>query len=92
MWDRWNKYRVCMMIDDEVLELLVNKVLLAEEHKKTHDMDCVKEIDAWYVKVIEAFPEADEGNEDYEGWMKCSLYTMVRLWWSMGDATNMVNL
>lgn len=81
-----------MMIDDEVLELLVNKVLLAEEHKKTHDMDCVKEIDAWYVKVIEAFPEADEGNEDYEGWMQCSLYTMVRLWWSMGDATNMVNL
>jgi hypothetical protein len=91
MRDRWNKYRVCMMIDDEVLELLVNEVPLAEEHKEMHGVRYVEEINTWYVKVIEAFPEADEGDEDYEGWMKCSLYTMVRLWSSMGDATNMVN-
>ncbi|GFF89604.1 hypothetical protein IFM47457_08208, partial [Aspergillus lentulus] len=80
MRDCWNKYRVYMMIDDEVLELLVNEVPLAEEHKC---MACA----VWRRSTY----EADEGDEDHEGWMKCSIYTMVRLWSSMGDATNMVN-
>ncbi|KAF7137045.1 hypothetical protein CNMCM5793_006896 [Aspergillus hiratsukae] len=89
--DRWNKYRVCMVIDDEILQLL-NEVPTAEQHAEMHGR-CGKEIKKWYVKVVEAFPDPDEaeGIEGWEGWMYCSIYALVRLWGIMGDATYMVH-
>jgi hypothetical protein len=90
--DRWNKYRVCMIIDEEILQLL-SEVPSAEEHAEMHGLYCSEEIKKWYVKVVEAFPDPDEGEgiEGWEGWMYCSIYTLVRLWVTMGDATNMVD-
>jgi hypothetical protein len=91
--DRWNEYRVCMIIDEEILQLL-NKVPLAEEHAEMHGLYCVKEAKEWYVKVIEAFPDPEEieGVEEYEGWKDCSIYALVRLWHSTDDAINMVDI
>jgi hypothetical protein len=89
--DKWNKYRVCMVIDEETLQLL-NEVPSAEGHAEMHGLYCVKEVKEWYVKVIEAFPDPEEteGVEEYEGWTDCLIYALVRLWHSMDDAINMV--
>jgi hypothetical protein len=89
MRDRWNKYRVCMVIDDEILELLLNNVPLADAHADMHGEDCTEEMTEWYVKVVEAFPDLDQGEPDYKGWMNCSVYAMVDLWDSMDDGAYM---
>ncbi|PYI11663.1 hypothetical protein BO78DRAFT_382335 [Aspergillus sclerotiicarbonarius CBS 121057] len=63
--DRWNKYRVCMMIDQETVERL-SRVVRAEEY--TEPLGGGPDgLDVWYVPVIEAFPDLEEGNEDYQG-------------------------
>ncbi|KAL5364458.1 hypothetical protein BJX96DRAFT_157391 [Aspergillus floccosus] len=85
--DRWNKYRVCMVIDEETLELLVNKVPLAEAHAEMHGEGCVEHLSEWYVKVLEPFPDFEDQNEDYEGWMNCSVYALVYLWDGLDDGT-----
>ncbi|KAF4170523.1 hypothetical protein CNMCM8694_004772 [Aspergillus lentulus] len=41
--DMWNKYRICMVIDEEILQLL-NEVPSAEEHAEMHDLYCTEEI------------------------------------------------
>jgi hypothetical protein len=91
--DTWNKYRVCMVIDEENLQLL-SEVPSAEEHAEMHGLYCVEEIREWYVKVVEAFPDPEEteGVEEYKGWMNCSIYALVRLWRCMDDGINMVDL
>jgi hypothetical protein len=82
-----------MVIDEEILQLL-NEVPSAEEHAEMHDLYCTEEIQKWYVKVVEAFPDPEEIEEveEYDGWMKCSIYALVRLWDSMDDGINMVDL
>lgn len=89
--DLWNKYRVCMVLDDEILSLLA-QVPTAEEHAERHGR-CGEEINKWYVKVVEAFPDPDEGEgvEGWEGWMYCSVFALVRLWDTMGDGAFMVH-
>jgi hypothetical protein len=91
--DKWNKYRVCMVINEEIIQLL-NEVPSAEEHVEMHGLYCMKEIKEWYVKVVEAFPDPDETEdvEEYKGWMNCSIYALLRLWISMDDAINMADL
>ncbi|EAU29605.1 predicted protein [Aspergillus terreus NIH2624] len=87
--DRWNKYRVCMAIDEEILELLVHNVLLADPQSKMSGENKAKDMKEWHVKVVEAFPDYEEGAEGYEGWMNCSVYALVYLWDMMDDATYM---
>jgi hypothetical protein len=66
--DKWNKYRVYMVIDEEILQLL-NEVLLAKEHAEMHSLYYVKEVKEWYIKVVKAFPDPEEteGVEEMKG-------------------------
>jgi hypothetical protein len=90
---KWNKYHVCIVINEEVLQVL-NTEPSAGEHAEMHGLYCVKEVKEWYVKVVEAFPDPEEteGVEEYEGWMNYSIYTLVRLQHSIDNAINMVDI
>ncbi|PWY94552.1 hypothetical protein BO94DRAFT_531510 [Aspergillus sclerotioniger CBS 115572] len=84
MRDQWNKYRVCMMIDQEAVDRL-SQAVLAEEHNELSVDKCLEDWKRWHVPVIEAFPDLDVG-DDYQGWINCSISQLFRLWTLMGDA------
>ncbi|PLB55402.1 hypothetical protein P170DRAFT_432945 [Aspergillus steynii IBT 23096] len=86
--DMWNKYRICMVIDDDILQRLVD-VPTPEQHAEQHGDGCLQEIEKWYVKVIEPFFDPYNAAQDYEGWMNCSVYVLVRLWHLMDAGMDM---
>ncbi|RMJ21381.1 hypothetical protein PHISP_07745 [Aspergillus sp. HF37] len=80
--DRWNMYRLCMVIDNEVLQVLKD-VPLAEEYERAPDSPDP------YVKFVEAWPDTDVGPPDYEGWITCPIDCLYNLWDMMDDGSNM---
>lgn len=41
--------------------------MTAEEHLEQYWLDCPDEAPEWFVPVVEAFPELDVGDPDFEG-------------------------
>lgn len=82
MRDRFNKYRVCLIIDDESLQTL--KDTPVENAEKDTD-------ELRFVKALEAFPIMDS-LDTFPGWMKCWTQTLWFLWQNMGDGDEMRKL
>ena len=66
---------------------LLTKSRLREAHAEMHGEGCVEHLSEWYVKVLEPFPDFEDQNEDYLGWMNCSVYALVYLWDGLDDGT-----
>lgn len=79
--DRWNMYRMCMVIDDEVFQLLKDMPYTEES-----DLDA---LDKWYVKLVEPWADIPNGPPDYEGWIKWSIFLLYRFWDLMDDGAEM---
>ena len=47
------------------------------------------ELRQWFLPAVEAFPELEEGETNFEGWMNCSVFNLIRLWTSLGDGMYM---
>ncbi|KAJ9285924.1 hypothetical protein DTO021C3_6485 [Paecilomyces variotii] len=87
--DAWNKYRACLVMDEVAVKRL-GEAMMPEEHREKHGERCYAELRKWFVPVVEAFPELGEEEEtDFEGWMNCSVFNLIRLWTSLGDGMYM---
>ncbi|KAJ9210775.1 hypothetical protein DTO166G4_7640 [Paecilomyces variotii] len=87
--DAWNKYRACLVMDEEAVQRL-GEAMTPEEHREKYGERCYAELRKWFVPVVEAFPELGEEEEtDFEGWMNCSVFNLIRLWTSLGDGMYM---
>jgi hypothetical protein len=81
--DTWNKYRACLVMDEAAVQRL-GEAMTPEEHREKHG-----ELRQWFLPAVEAFPELEEGETDFEGWMNCSVFNLIRLWTSLGDGMYM---
>ncbi|KAJ5127412.1 hypothetical protein N7448_008191 [Penicillium atrosanguineum] len=79
--DNFNKYRVCLIIDEESLQTLKDAPV---ENAENDD-------ELRFVKALEAFPIVDS-LDTFPGWMKCWTQTMWFLWENMGDGDEMRQL
>ncbi|OQE14170.1 hypothetical protein PENFLA_c040G03437 [Penicillium flavigenum] len=86
--DAWNKYRACLVMDEGAAERL-GEAMTPEEHREKHGERCYTELRRWFLPAVEAFPELEEGETDFEGWMNCSVFNLIRLWTSLGDGMYM---
>lgn len=89
--DKWPRYRACILVDDEVLNALALVPPEAEYAKTCCEgsssewrSDYWRMRDKWYVKA-EPWWDVDSGPEQYEGWMKVSLFCLSDFWHSMED-------
>ncbi|CAI7586168.1 unnamed protein product [Penicillium manginii] len=82
MRDKFNKYRVCLIIDDESLQTLKDTPVENAENDT---------VELRFVKALEAFPIMDS-LETFPGWMKCWTQTLWFLWQNMGDGDEMRQL
>lgn len=80
--DSFNKYRVCLIIDDESFRTLKD----APVENAENDIDELR-----FVKALEAFPITDSLST-FPGWMKCWTQTLWFLWENMGDGEEMRQL
>ncbi|KAJ5142748.1 uncharacterized protein N7515_001535 [Penicillium bovifimosum] len=84
--DKFNKYRMCIVIDEECLQTLLGTSAEALDQETQY----VRDKTVRYVKVVEAWPIIDEGDEDeFLGWMKCWSRALWDLWSMMGDGAEM---
>jgi hypothetical protein len=86
--DSWNKYRACLVIDEAAVQRL-GEAMTPEEHREKHRKHCRAELPQWFLPAVEAFPEIEVGETDFEGWMNCSVSTLMRLWGFMDDGMYM---
>ncbi|OQE40886.1 hypothetical protein PENCOP_c005G01310 [Penicillium coprophilum] len=82
--DKFNKYRMCMIIDEECLQTLLGTSAEALEQ----DTDNERYKTVRYVKVLEAWPEIDQ-YDTFPGWMKCCSLLLWDLWLMMCDLDEM---
>ncbi|KAE8374278.1 hypothetical protein BDV26DRAFT_284407 [Aspergillus bertholletiae] len=83
--DKFNKYRMCIVIDEECLQtLLGTSVEALEQETEYHEDDTIR-----FVKVVEAWPELDENDDNFPGWMKCWSRVLWDLWKMMCDGDEM---
>ncbi|CAI7575832.1 unnamed protein product [Penicillium discolor] len=87
MRDRWTKWRMCMIIDEESLQTLKGTSAEALENESPYHSDD----ELRCVKVLEAFPETDQ-YDTFPGWMRCWTRCLWDLWMMMGDASEMRQL
>jgi hypothetical protein len=80
--DRFNKYRVCLIVDEESLQTLKNAPV-----ENVGDDDEELRI----VIALEAFRIMDS-LDTFPGWMKCWTHTLWFLWENMGDGDEMRRL
>lgn len=80
--DNFNKYRVCLIIDEESLQTLKD----APVEDAENDDDELR-----FVKALEAFPIVDS-LDTFPGWMKCWIQTLWFLWENMGNGDEMRQL
>ncbi|KAJ5142745.1 uncharacterized protein N7515_001532 [Penicillium bovifimosum] len=84
--DKFNQYRMCIVIDEECLQTLLGTSAEALDQETQY----VRDKTVRYVKVVEAWPIIDEGDEDeFPGWMKCWSRALWDLWSMMGDGAEM---
>jgi hypothetical protein len=82
--DKFNKYRMCIVIDEECLQTVLGiSAESLESETEYHRDDTIR-----YVKVVEAWPDLDE-NDDFPGWMKCWSRVLWDLWKMMCDGDEM---
>ncbi|KAJ5160351.1 uncharacterized protein N7482_007355 [Penicillium canariense] len=78
--DRFNKFRMCIVIDEECLQTLIGTSAEAIEQETEYET----EETVRYVKVVEAWPIVDQYDE-FPGWMKCWSRVLWDLWKMMCD-------
>lgn len=81
MRDKWTKFRMCIIIDEESLQTLKDATVAEIETENFHEP-------LRYVKVLEAFPNLDQ-YDTFPGWMKCWTYALWILWENMQDGDDM---
>ncbi|KAJ5859428.1 hypothetical protein N7534_004705 [Penicillium rubens] len=86
--DTWNKYRACLVIDEAAVQRL-GEAMTPEEHQEKHGERRYTELRQWFLPAVEAFLELEEGETDFEGWMNCSVFNLIRLWTSLDDGMYM---
>ncbi|KAF9894908.1 hypothetical protein FE257_004530 [Aspergillus nanangensis] len=86
--DTWNKYRACLVMDEAAVQRL-SGAMTPEEHLEKHGQHCSAELQQWFLPAVEAFPELEEAGTDFEGWINCSVFNLIRLWTSLGDGMYM---
>ncbi|KAJ5396796.1 hypothetical protein N7509_004909 [Penicillium cosmopolitanum] len=77
--DSFNKFRMCIIIDEESLQTLKDGSVEDVEN----DDDELR-----MVKVLEAFPIVNSPDR-FPGWMKCWAHALWFLWSNMGDGDEM---
>ncbi|KAJ5710567.1 hypothetical protein N7488_004723 [Penicillium malachiteum] len=82
MRDRWTKFRVCIIIDEESLQTVKDATVEETESKLP------KNKPLRFVKVLEAFPDVDQYDE-FPGWMKCWPFALWERWENMQDGDDM---
>jgi hypothetical protein len=81
MRDKWTKFRMCIILDEESLQTLKDATVVETERENFHEP-------LRYVKVLEAFPDIDQ-YDIFPGWMKCWTYALWSLWENMQDGDDM---
>ncbi|KAK5800399.1 hypothetical protein VI817_002611 [Penicillium citrinum] len=81
--DESTMYRMCMVIDDESIQTLL-EAPPGENRKLGRRIGGPVR----FVKVVEAFPELDSLDE-FQGWMKCEINALWPLWKMMSDGDEM---
>ncbi|KAF3388503.1 hypothetical protein F1880_003869 [Penicillium rolfsii] len=82
--DKFNKYRMCIVIDEECLQTLLSaSVETLDQEAELAQGDTVR-----YVKVVEAWPNLADF-EPFPGWMKCWPLALWDLWTMMCDSDDM---
>jgi hypothetical protein len=82
--DSFNKYRMCIVLDEECLQTLLGTSAEALEQETAYKKDQTKR----YVKVLEAWPYVDQ-YDSFPGWMKCWTRALWDLWTMMCDGDEM---
>lgn len=82
--DKFNQYRMCMVIDAECLQTLLGTSAEALEQETWYVWDETVR----YVKVLEAWPIVDQ-YDDFPGWMKSWSRALWDLWKMMGAFSEM---
>lgn len=80
--DSFNKFRMCIIIDEESLQTLKDG-LVEDVENDERELRCVK--------VLEAFPIVDS-LDTFPGWMKCWTHVLWFVWSNMGDGDEMGKL
>ncbi|KAJ6109404.1 hypothetical protein N7486_001639 [Penicillium sp. IBT 16267x] len=82
--DNWNRFRMCLIIDEESLQTLQG--ISAEQIEQEGPYNWDKELRC--VKVLEAWPNVDQ-YDTFPGWMKCWTRALWDLWMMMIDGGEM---
>jgi hypothetical protein len=77
--DYWNKFRMCIMVDEESPQTLRDG-LMEDAEKDGYESRCVK--------ILEAFPIVDS-LDAFHGWMTCWTHLLWDVWVMMGDDDKM---
>ncbi|CEO59005.1 hypothetical protein PMG11_03695 [Penicillium brasilianum] len=81
MRDKWTKFRMCIIIDEESLQTLKDATVAETETEDFHEP-------LRYVKVLEAFPDIDQCDVSPR-WIKCWPYAPWSLWENMQDGDDL---
>jgi hypothetical protein len=82
--DSFNKYRMCIVLDEECLQTLLGTSAEALEQETAYKKDQTMR----YVKVLEAWPYVDQ-YDTFPGWTKCWTRALWDLWTMMCDGDEM---
>ncbi|KAJ5414296.1 hypothetical protein N7509_000923 [Penicillium cosmopolitanum] len=74
---------------DEAAVQRLCEAMTPEEHREKHREHCYAELQQWFLPAVESFPEIEEGETDFEGWMNYSIFTLMRLWELLDDGMYM---
>ncbi|KAJ5661084.1 uncharacterized protein N7484_000456, partial [Penicillium longicatenatum] len=80
----WNRFRMCIIIDEESLQTLQGTSAEQVEQEGPHDVDH----ELRCMKVLQAWPNVDQ-YDTFPGWMKCWTRALWDLWIMMIDGGEM---
>lgn len=85
------RYRVCLVVDDEVIASFRRAPDDDDDDSELDGRDEITEDELWgcYVKAAEAYPDWSNARYEYQGWMRCSVFVLLDLWECMGDGADM---
>lgn len=64
---------------DEAAVQRLGEAMTPEEHREKHGERWYTELRQWFLPAVEAFPEPEDGETHFEGWMNCSVFNLIRL-------------
>lgn len=79
-------YALFLVVDEESLQSLSTAPSVHQVGQNAFDF---LRRHKWWVKAVEACPDEEELDQDFHGWMKCSIFDQWTLWGDMDDNSPM---